>query len=110
AIQHAAIAALTGPQDCVQEACSVYQERRDVLVKGLSEIGLDVQAPKATFYVWVPVDDCMAFSAKLLDAAGIVATPGVGFGKNGEGFVRFAITRSIERINEAVDRMRGLDL
>ncbi|WP_054848602.1 LL-diaminopimelate aminotransferase, partial [Methanoculleus chikugoensis] len=111
AIQHAAIAALTGPQDCVAKACSIYQERRDVLVKGLTELGLDVTAPKATFYVWAPVDDCMAFSAQLLDQVGIVATPpGVGFGKNGEGFVRFAITRSIERINEAVDRMRGIDL
>ncbi|MGE4375418.1 LL-diaminopimelate aminotransferase [Methanoculleus receptaculi] len=110
AIQHAAIAALTGPQDSVREACSVYQERRDALVSGLREIGFDVQAPKATFYVWVPVDDCMAFAAKLLDEAGIVATPGVGFGRNGEGFVRFAITRSVERINEAVERMRGLDL
>jgi LL-diaminopimelate aminotransferase len=110
AIQHAAIAALTGPQDCVREACSIYQERRDALVSGLREIGFDVQVPKATFYVWVPVDDCMAFAAKLLDEAGIVATPGVGFGRNGEGFVRFAITRSVERINEAVERMRGLDL
>ncbi|MDD4252499.1 MAG: aminotransferase class I/II-fold pyridoxal phosphate-dependent enzyme, partial [Methanoculleus horonobensis] len=109
-IQHAAIAALTGPQDCVTEACSIYQERRDVLVKGLTEIGLDVKAPKATFYVWAPVDDCMAFSAKLLDQAGIVATPGVGFGRNGEGFVRFAITRSIDRIDEAVERMRGIGL
>jgi LL-diaminopimelate aminotransferase len=110
AVQHAAITALTGPQDSVVRACSVYQERRDVLVSGLSEIGFDVQAPKATFYVWVPVDDSMAFAAQLLDQAGIVATPGVGFGRNGEGFVRFAITRSIERISEAVDRMRGLDL
>ena len=110
AIQDAAITALTGPQDSVSQACSIYQERRDLLVSGLSEIGLDVQTPKATFYVWVPVDDCMAFAAKLLDQAGIVATPGVGFGQNGEGFVRFAITRSVERIDEAVDRMRGLDL
>ncbi|MFA7562485.1 MAG: aminotransferase class I/II-fold pyridoxal phosphate-dependent enzyme, partial [Methanoculleus sp.] len=110
AIQHAAITALTGPQDCVREACSIYQERRDVLVAGLTEIGLDVTAPKATFYVWAPVDDSMAFAAKLLDETGIVATPGVGFGTNGEGFVRFAITRSVERIREAVDRMRGLDL
>jgi len=110
AIQHAAIAALTGSQDCVREACSIYQERRDALVSGLREIGFDVQVPKATFYVWVPVDDCMAFAAKLLDEAGIVATPGIGFGRNGEGFVRFAVTRSVERINEAVERMRGLDL
>ncbi|NLZ29965.1 MAG: LL-diaminopimelate aminotransferase [Methanomicrobiales archaeon] len=110
AIQHAAITALTGSQDSVARACSIYQERRDVLVSGLSDIGFDVRAPKATFYVWVPVDDCMAFAAHLLDQAGIVATPGVGFGQNGERFVRFAITRSIERIAEAVDRMRGLDL
>jgi len=110
AIQHAAITALTGPQDCVEQACAIYQERRDALVKGLAELGLDVTAPKATFYVWAPVDDCMAFAAKLLDETGIVATPGVGFGRNGEGFVRFAITRSIERIHEAVDRMRGIDL
>jgi LL-diaminopimelate aminotransferase len=110
AIQHAAIAALSGSQDCVRQACAIYEERRDVLVNGLCEIGFDVTAPKATFYVWLPVEDSMAFAAKLLDEAGIVATPGVGFGRYGDGYVRFAITRSVERISEAVDRMRGLDL
>lgn len=110
AIQKAAIAALSGPQDCVAEACRIYEQRRDVLVSGLRSLGFDVQAPKATFYVWMPVSDSMAFASKLLDEAGIVVTPGVGFGCSGEGYVRFAITRSVARIEEAIERMRGLDL
>jgi LL-diaminopimelate aminotransferase len=110
AVQHAAITALRGSQDCVKEACAIYQERRDVLIAGLRSLGFDVPTPKATFYVWVPVNDCMAFSAKLLNEAGIVATPGVGFGASGEGYVRFAITRPVARINEAIERMRKLNL
>jgi LL-diaminopimelate aminotransferase len=110
AVQHAAITALSGSQDCVKEACAIYQERRDVLITGLRGLGFDVPTPRATFYVWVPVNDCMAFSAKLLNEAGIVATPGVGFGSSGEGYVRFAITRPVARINEAIERMRRLNL
>jgi LL-diaminopimelate aminotransferase len=110
AVQHAAITALSGPQDCVQDACRIYQERRDVLVKGLQSLGFDVPLPKATFYVWMPVKDCMAFSARLLTVAGIVATPGVGFGSSGEGYVRFAITRPVTRIQEAIERMRRMNL
>jgi LL-diaminopimelate aminotransferase len=108
AVQHAAITALSGPQDCVQEACKIYQERRDVLIDGLRSLGFDLPAPKATFYVWLPVKDCMAFSARLLTEAGIVATPGVGFGASGEGYVRFAITRPVDRIKEAIERMRRM--
>jgi LL-diaminopimelate aminotransferase len=81
-----------------------------VLVAGLQSLGFNVTAPKATFYVWLPVNDCMAFSAKLLTKAGIVATPGIGFGSSGEGYVRFALTRPVTRIKEAIERMRGLDL
>lgn len=110
AVQQAAITALRGPQDCVREACSVYQERRDVLISGLRDLGFDVPSPKATFYVWLPVRDCMAFSAQLLNEAGIVATPGIGFGSSGEGYVRFALTRPVTRIQEALERMRRLDL
>jgi LL-diaminopimelate aminotransferase len=110
AVQHAAITALRGSQDCVKEACAIYQERRDVLIAGMRSLGFDVPTPKATFYVWLPVNDCMAFSAKLLNEAGIVATPGVGFGASGEGYVRFAITRPVARINEAIERMRRLNL
>ena len=110
AVQQAAITALSGPQDCVKEACTIYEERRDVLIAGLRDLGFDVPSPKATFYVWLPVNDCMSFAAKLLNEAGIVATPGVGFGASGEGYVRFAITRPVARIKEAIERMRGLDL
>jgi LL-diaminopimelate aminotransferase len=108
AVQKAAIAALTGPQDCIRDACRTYQERRDVLIKGLGALGFEVQAPKATFYVWMEVDDCMQFATRLLDEAGIVVTPGVGFGSGGDGYVRFALTRSTGRIQEAVDRMGEL--
>ena len=110
AVQQAAITALSGPQDCVKEACTIYEERRDVLIAGLQDLGFDVPSPKATFYVWLPVNDCMSFAAKLLNEAGIVATPGVGFGASGEGYVRFAITRPVARIKEALERMRRLDL
>jgi LL-diaminopimelate aminotransferase len=110
AVQQAAITALSGPQDCVKDACKIYQERRDVLVKGLQGLGFDVPLPKATFYVWMPVKNCMAFSGRLLTEAGIVATPGVGFGSGGEGYVRFAITRPVARIQEAILRMRRMDL
>lgn len=108
AVQEAAVAALTGSQQCVADACAVYQERRDVLVKGLNELGFDVRAPKATFYVWMPVEDCMKTAAQFLNEAGIVVTPGVGFGESGAGYVRFAITRSVERIEEALDRIRRI--
>ena len=108
AVQHAGITALLGPQQSVADACRVYQERRDILVKGLSGLGYEVTPPKATFYVWMAVDDCMAFAARMLDEAGIVVTPGIGFGKGGDGYVRFALTRSSERIQEAIERMRGI--
>jgi LL-diaminopimelate aminotransferase len=110
AVQQAAITALSGSQDCVRAACAIYHERRDVLIAGLRDLGFDVPCPKATFYVWMPVKDCMAFSAKLLNEAGIVATPGIGFGSSGEGYVRFAITRPVARIREAIERMRRLEL
>jgi LL-diaminopimelate aminotransferase len=108
AVQHAGITALLGSQQPVADACRVYQERRDILVKGLSGLGYEVTPPKATFYVWMAVDDCMAFAARMLDEAGIVVTPGIGFGKGGDGYVRFALTRSSERIQEAIERMRGI--
>jgi LL-diaminopimelate aminotransferase len=108
AVQRAAVAALAGSQDCVRDACRIYQDRRDVLVTGLRSLGFEVTAPKATFYVWMAIDDCMTFATRLLDEAGIVVTPGIGFGGGGDGYVRFALTRSSERIREALARMRGI--
>jgi len=110
-IQEAGIAALTGPQDCVRDMNKIYRERRDALLSGLIELGLDVKPPKATFYVWAHVNGKASdFSTMLLEKAGIVATPGNGFGEYGEGYVRFALTQPVERINEAVERMRKLDI
>ncbi len=111
AVQEAGIAALTGPQDCVRDMNKIYRERRDALIAGLKELGLAVKPPSATFYVWVRVKGkSMDFTGMLLEKAGIVATPGVGFGEYGEGYIRFALTQSVDRINEAVDRMRKLDI
>jgi LL-diaminopimelate aminotransferase len=110
-IQEAGIAALTGPQDCVRDMNKIYRERRDALLSGLMELGLDVKPPKATFYVWAHVNGKASdFSTMLLEKAGIVATPGNGFGEYGEGYVRFALTQTVERINEAVERMCKLDI
>jgi LL-diaminopimelate aminotransferase len=108
AIQKAAIVALEGPQDCVEEMRKIYKERRDVLVEGLKKLGLKVFFPKATFYVWCKVPEketSMSFTEKLL-SVGVVCTPGVGMGKSGEGYVRFALTVDKERIKEAVERIK----
>jgi len=111
AVQEAGIAALSGPQNCVKEMNCVYKERRDTLIKGLNELGLDVKPPRATFYVWVRVKGrSLDFTKMLLEKAGIVATPGIGFGEYGEGYIRFALTQSVEKIHEAVERMRKLEI
>lgn len=107
AIQLAAVAALEGPQECVEKARAIYKERRDILVNGLKKLGLNVFLPKATFYVWCEVpknETSISFVDKLLNV-GVVCTPGVGMGKSGEGYVRFALTVSKERIEEALDRI-----
>ena len=109
AVQMAGIAALTGDQGCVTSMRKLYHERRQLLVEGLIKLGLDVASSAATFYVWVATpkgSNSRRFAARLLEEAGVVCTPGVGFGKHGEGFVRFALTREVARLQEALDRMR----
>jgi LL-diaminopimelate aminotransferase len=109
AIQKAGIAALEGPQECVERMRRIYKERRDALIEGLKKLGLKFRVPKATFYVWAKVPEgfsSMEYAMKLLDEAGIVATPGVGFGEYGEGYIRFALTKPVEVIEEAVERMK----
>lgn len=110
AVQWAGIEALEGDQTCVREMQDMYQKRRDVLVSGLREVGLRVNSPKATFYVWAGVPDgytSSQFTAKVLEETGIVCTPGNGFGVSGEGYVRFALTQDVDRLREAVQRIKN---
>jgi len=111
AVQEAAIAALTGSDEVIDENNRIYKERRDTLIQGLNEVGLQAEKPKATFYVWCEVPEnytSIEFTRKLLDEAGVLVTPGIGFGECGEGFVRFALTRDVEVIEEAVERLKAV--
>ena len=111
ALQLAGVTALQTPQMQIDSMCALYQERRDTLVEGLNSLGWAVQVPKATFYCWIKIPKnkkAMEFSSLLLDKADIVVTPGVGFGKYGEGYIRMALTVSKERMSEALARLRKI--
>ena len=92
----------------VKSFVKIYEKRRDVLVNGLNKLGWKTEKPKATFYIWTEVPDdiknSMEFTKKLINV-GVIITPGIGFGKYGEGYIRFALTQSIERIEEALQRI-----
>ncbi len=108
AIQLAAIAALKGPQDCVDQHNAIYQRRRDNLLAAIRKIGLIANTPKASLYVWAkaPAGYTSAdFTARLLDDAGVVVTPGNGYGKAGEGYIRFSLTLADDRFAEGVKRL-----
>lgn len=107
-IQHAAVAALTGPQDCVREMAATYQRRRDLVVGGLRRAGWDVPLPRATMFCWAPVPNgatSLQFALDLLRDTGVVIVPGSGFGQMGEGYVRIALVQPEERLAEAVKRI-----
>ncbi len=109
AVQIAGIAALTGPQGGIKTNVETYRERRDILIDGLRSAGMEVRKPRATFYLWVEVPSTFSsirFSMFLLERTGVVVTPGVGFGENGEGFVRFSLCVNAERIKEACERLK----
>lgn len=111
AIQHAAIAALTGPQDGVWQLRDLYQERRDVWVSACEAIGWKVTPSAGSFFVWCPVPDgftATSFADLLLQKAHIVTAPGVGFGKAGEGYVRVGLCTSSQRLEEAAQRIGRL--
>jgi len=109
AVQHAGIAALTGPQDIVRPALARYQARRDRLVSGLRAVGWKAPSPKATLYIWMPTPNgqsSVTFAADVLERTGVVMTPGVGYGAHGDGFVRLSLTTPDDRLDEAVARIR----
>jgi LL-diaminopimelate aminotransferase len=111
AIQWAGVEALTNCKDELRDNIRIFEERRDLFAEKLSALGWKVEKPRGTFYIWTPVPegyDSMGFSKLLLETCGIVATPGVGFGPIGEGYVRFALTVRKERLEEAVDRISKL--
>ncbi len=114
-IQIGAIQALRGPQDCVAEACKVYQERRDTLIDGLGRAGegrWEIVKPVATMFVWAkipaPFDQLgsLEFSLRLLREGKVAVSPGIGFGHEGEGYVRFALVENGHRIRQAVRGIR----
>ena len=113
AVQEAAIVALTSGDRHLREYCGIYQQRRDLMVEALHAIGLTCDPPRATFYIWarVPKDYTSAsFTERVLRETGVVITPGSGFGKSGEGYVRFSLTVPNERLREAVERIKALQI
>jgi LL-diaminopimelate aminotransferase len=111
AIQEAGIEALTRFETPLSANIQIYERRRNLMVKGLRELGLEVDQPKATFYLWIHVPEKQTsaqFAALLLEKAGIVATPGNGFGDAGEGYIRMALTVDESRLKEAIERLKGI--
>jgi LL-diaminopimelate aminotransferase len=110
AVQLAAVEALTGPQESVREMCALYERRRDLVLGALAEIGIELEPPKGTIYIWAPVPEgqtSVSFAADVLERAGVVVSPGSAYGPNGEGFFRISLTVPDERLLEAVERMRA---
>jgi len=113
-IQVAAIAALEGDQKCVSETISIYEARRDVLCSGLKNVGWSVVPPKGTMFVWAPIPDfyssmgSLEFSKKLLNEAQVAVSPGVGFGKFGEGYVRFGLIENEHRSRQAIRNIKRM--
>ena len=111
AIQYAGIKALREGEAETLKNIKIYEERRNVLVDGMKSLGWNVRSPRATFYVWAPVPPGYTspeIAMKFLQDTGIVVTPGNGFGKNGEGYFRMAITVPKERIQQALDRVKKM--
>ncbi|MCR4418746.1 MAG: LL-diaminopimelate aminotransferase [Clostridia bacterium] len=109
AVQRAGIAALLGPQDCVREACRLYQERRDLVVGALNSMGWNLAGPKASFYVWAPVPrgyTSAEFVEAVFERALVILTPGEEYGPAGQGYFRLSLTVDTERLKLALERMQ----
>jgi LL-diaminopimelate aminotransferase len=110
AIQRMAIAAVRGSQECIEEHNAVYQRRRDRLVAALRGVGLRVESPKASLYLWARVPEgytSVTFAERLLEDLAVVVTPGIGYGEQGEGYVRLSLTIADERLEEGLRRLAG---
>ncbi|MEA1959633.1 MAG: LL-diaminopimelate aminotransferase [Chloroflexota bacterium] len=108
AIQHAAIEALSGSQQCVTDNVAIYQRRRDRVLETLSNIGIKATPPRASLYIWARVPDgytSVDFATRLLDELAVVVTPGVGYGPSGEGYIRISLTTPDDRLEEALARI-----
>ena len=113
-LQVGAIAALEGPEDCVQEIRDMYKSRRDVLCKGLNDIGWNITPPRATMFVWAEIPKkykdlgSLEFSKKLLKENNVAVSPGIGFGKHGDDFVRFSLIENEQRTKQAVRSLKTI--
>jgi alanine-synthesizing transaminase len=113
-IQAAAVAALNGPQDCIAETRALYRRRRDVLVESFGRAGWTIPVPQASMFAWAPIPEplrhlgSMEFAKKLLREAGVAVAPGVGFGEEGEGFVRIALVENEQRLRQAARGVKKL--
>ena len=113
AIQHMAIEALNLTQDEIHNRNRVYQSRRDLIIQTLRDIGMHVDDPKASFYVWAPIPDGFTsaeFTSLLLEQCDVVVTPGSGYGSFGEGYIRLSITTTDDQIKLGLDRLRAFEL
>ena len=113
-IQVASITALEGPQECVSEICETYRLRRNVLVEGLNKLGWPVAMPKATMFVWAQIPEqyrslkSLEFSKRLLNDAKVAVSPGIGFGENGDGHIRFSLIENEERTRQALRGIKAM--
>jgi len=113
-LQVGAIAALEGPQSCVEDIRLMYKSRRDVLCKGLNDIGWSVTPPKATMFVWAEIPEkykslgSLEFSKILLKEAKVAVSPGIGFGKHGDDFVRFSLIENEQRARQAIRSLKNI--
>jgi alanine-synthesizing transaminase len=110
----AAISALEGDQQCVKDIAAAYQRRRDVLCKGLHDAGWTVEVPKASMYIWARIPEpyralgSLEFAKLLLAKAKVCVSPGIGFGEEGDGYVRFALIENESRIRQAVRGIKAM--
>ena len=110
AIQEMAIEAVEGPQDVIDEHNAIYQRRRDRIVEAVRKIGLEVDPPKASLYVWAKLPDGITsgdFAARVIDECAVVVTPGRGYGLNGEGYVRLSVTTPDDQVEEGCQRLEN---